>query len=98
AAERDEVGRAGAGADEVDGHGFTHRHWTTGIAGRQAVRPPTGPARSTAMRVRSPPSSARLARRSASVSRVTLLTTRRPPERRAAIAASSTPGSPAPPP
>ena len=54
-AEREEVGRARAGADEVDGHGLVAAHWTTGICARQPVKPPIGSAWAMAMRVSVPP-------------------------------------------
>ena len=40
-ADGDQVGRAGPGADEIDGHRVT-AHWVTGSAGRQPVNDPTG--------------------------------------------------------
>jgi hypothetical protein len=41
-AHRDQVGRAGSGPDEVDGHRLVTNHCVTGIAGRQPVKPPSG--------------------------------------------------------
>ena len=38
----DQIGGAGPGPDEVDGHRLVTAHWVTGIAGRQPVNPPTG--------------------------------------------------------
>ena len=38
----DQIGGAGPGPDEVDGHRLVTDHWVTGIAGRQPVNPPTG--------------------------------------------------------
>ncbi len=38
----DQVGRAGAGADEVDGHGLVTAHCVIGSRGRQPVKPPSG--------------------------------------------------------
>ena len=60
AAEREQVRRAGAGADEMHGHGITTRgfvalHWVTVIAGRKACLPPTASRRSTESRVSVPP-------------------------------------------
>ena len=60
AAEREQVRRAGAGADEMHGHGITTRgfvalHWVTAIAGRKACLPPTASRRSTESRVSVPP-------------------------------------------
>ena len=60
AAEREQVRRAGAGADEMHGHGITTRgfvalHWVTVIAGRKACLPPTASRRSTERRVSVPP-------------------------------------------
>ena len=54
----DEIGSAGAGADEMNGHGLVQRSCVTGMAGRQPVMLPTSAARDTAMRVSSPPCSA----------------------------------------
>ena len=42
AAHRDQVGGAGPGTDEVDGHSVLTTHWVIGIAGRQPVNPPSG--------------------------------------------------------
>ncbi len=38
----DQIGGAGPGPDEVDGHCLVTDHCVTGIAGRQPVNPPTG--------------------------------------------------------
>ncbi len=88
--------RAFAATDARDDHGFSHTHWVTGSAGRQACMPPMGSTRAIATRVSSPPSVARRAKSSASVSTVTALTTNRPPGRSAAAAAASAPAAPPP--
>ena len=92
-AEGQEIGGARAGADEVDGHGFVAAHWTTGICGRQPVKPPIGSAWAISMRVSVPPRAARAATTSCSLSSVTALTTSRPPGRSASQHASSRPGA-----
>src|SRR6476661_5972664 len=78
AAEGEQVRRAGAGADEVHGHGITTRgfvalHWVTAIAGRKACLPPTASRRSTERRVSVPPNLCWAANTACSVSRVTAL-------------------------
>src|SRR5262245_63579352 len=55
AAERQQVRRAGAGADEMHGHGFTAVHCVTVMAGREAFSPPMGARGSTERGVRPPP-------------------------------------------
>ena len=78
-AQRDEVGRARPGADEVDRHGTRSSHCVIAIAGRQPVRPPSGSACAIASRVSRPPCSACARARIVSPSTVTTFATRRPP-------------------
>ena len=92
-AEREEVGRARAGADEVDGHGLVAAHWTTGICARQPVKPPIGSAWAMAMRVSVPPRCARAATTTCSLSSVTALATSRPPGASAVPAGVEHPGA-----
>ena len=100
AAQRDQVRRAGAGADEVHRHGLATVQMVTGMAGRQPVNPPTGAARchATAGSARRR-AGARAGRGPPSDSRVTALATSRPPAgQRRPAALRSTPSAVTPPP
>src|SRR5262245_1947677 len=97
AAERQQVRRAGAGADEMHGHGFTAVHCVTVTAGRKASLPPMASRRSTERRVSVPPTLRCAASTAVSVLRVTAFTTMRPPGFNAAKALSISVGSPPPP-
>src|SRR4029079_15522481 len=75
-----EIGRAGAGADEMHNHGFTALHCVKVVAGRKACLLPTASSRSTESRVSVPPNLACPTSTAFSVSSVMALTTRRPPD------------------
>src|SRR6202012_2097689 len=101
-ADGDQVRGARPGADEVDGHGLSPctrtDHCTTGRAGRQAVKEPTGPARSTAILVSVPPRRRCHCARTDAPSMVPAFATSRPPGPSAPRQASTTPAVVTPPP